>query len=668
MPIEVIEPMRFFKLVTFLLLTTSSAVSLLSQAAMSVPEAATGIDPVAEPVAGDRNLSTATTTAAGPSAVKDSDEYTVVDTTFVDEPPSLENQIVIQGPAGPMLNARNAGDASDYSFLRVAEVRHPQFSRLLRRLNPADSPEAQSPDIAADNDSAGDVVSSEVAQIDAVPVAQADEDLPALETPDADESSPVPESMPESPTAPEIEAADEDAEETDSSPQVPGSIDSDVGSDVGSDADIDSIPDILFADPNPLSYPTIPEEIDVDRNPVITIDQAVELAYQNSQILQRSLLSLEQAGAALDQARAAQLPTVSTGADLTNTQDNGSRTVLGGSVEVNYNLLTGGNRRATIRTAELQQEVSALAVEVQQEAIRLATSNAYYELQDAGEQIRINQSFLEEADRNLRDARLRQEVGVGTRFDTLRAEVQFANARQSLIQSQAAQRVARRDIARVLNLPPTTGITTTPVQVADTWGLTLEDSILLAFQNRSELEQQLLQADITEEQRQIALSAIRPQVGLFARYSAQETLEGASIFTADGDTLTFGARFSMVLFDGGAARAGARQQEIAGEIAEEQFSESLDQVRFDVEQAYFNLQSNRENIATSEVAVVQAQEALELANLRLQAGVGTQLDVLTAQRELTEAEGNNVNAILGYNRARVAIERAVSNISGPFLP
>lgn len=227
MPIEVIEPMRFFKSVTFLLLTTSSAVSLLSQAAMSVPEAATGIDPVAEPVAGDRNLSTATTTAAGPSAVKDSDEYTVVDTTFVDEPPSLENQIVIQGPAGPMLNARNAGDASDYSFLRVAEVRHPQFSRLLRRLNPADSPEAQSPDIAADNDSAGDVVSSEVAQIDAVPVAQADEDLPALETPDVDEGSPVPESMPESPTAPEIEAADEDTEEADPSPQVPGSIDSD---------------------------------------------------------------------------------------------------------------------------------------------------------------------------------------------------------------------------------------------------------------------------------------------------------------------------------------------------------------------------------------------------------------------------------------------------------
>ena len=393
------------------------------------------------------------------------------------------------------------------------------------------------------------------------------------------------------------------------------------------------------------------------------------MAYQNSQALQQSLLTLEQAEAGVAEARAAERPTVSADADLTNTQNDGSSTSLNGGVQLDYNLLTGGGRRASIRTAELQQEISALAVETQQEELRLVTSNAYYALQDAGEQIRINQSFLDEAARNLRDAQLRQEVGVGTRFDTLRAEVQFANARQSLIQSQASQRIARRDISRVLNLPPSAGISTTPVAVAENWPLTLEDSVLLAFQNRSELEQQLLQADVSEQQRQLALSAVRPQVGLFARYGINSFLEGTPFGRDDFDSsVTVGAQFRMSLYDGGAARAAARGQEIGGQIAEEQFGESLDQIRFDVEQAYFNLQANQENIATSEVAVAQAQEALELANLRLQAGVGTQLDVLTAQRELTEAEGNNIDAILGYNRALVAIERAVSNVSGPFLP
>ena len=69
---------------------------------------------------------------------------------------------------------------------------------------------------------------------------------------------------------------------------------------------------------------------------------------------------------------------------------------------------------------------------------------------------------------------------------------------------------------------------------------------------------------------------------------------------------------------------------------------------------------NEENIETARVAVNQAREALVLANLRLDAGVGTQLDVLTAQSELTDAEGNLVSALLGYNRALAALQRAVS--------
>ncbi|MEM8506045.1 MAG: TolC family protein, partial [Cyanobacteria bacterium P01_D01_bin.1] len=289
-----------------------------------------------------------------------------------------------------------------------------------------------------------------------------------------------------------------------------------------SELEIEAVPDSLLADPNPLTFPTTTEEVTIEQNPTITLEQAIELAYRNNQSLQTAILTREQATAAVREARAALRPNVDIGSNLitqestrpTNVpglgpvgEPSGADTTLSGSVEVNYNLLTGGSRRASIRAAELQEQISTLAVEVQQEQIRLNTANAYYDLQDAGEQIRINQSFLEEAERNLRDSRLRQEVGVGTRFDTLRAEVQFANARQSLIQSQSQERVNRRAISQVLNLPPTASITATPVTVAKNWPLDLEESIVLAFQNRAELEQQLYQADLNEEQRKIALAA-----------------------------------------------------------------------------------------------------------------------------------------------------------------
>ncbi|MEL6940748.1 MAG: TolC family protein [Cyanobacteria bacterium J06598_1] len=482
--------------------------------------------------------------------------------------------------------------------------------------------------------------------------AAAEGDLPTLVNPAPEDSDSTETPAVDAPPMPPAESQPVDASEESG----------ESGAENG--AEISELPDILFADPNPLNVPVLPEEVELDKTPVITLDQAVELAYRNNQALQSALLTLEQAEAVVREANAARLPTVSVVSDLSaRLSDGDTRSDLGADLRVDYNLLTGGSRGASIRAAELQREVSALAVEAQQEQIRLTTANAYYALQEAGEQIRIQQAFVNEAERNLRDARLRQEVGVGTRFDVLRAEVQFANAQQSSIQSQSDQQVASRDIARLLNLPPTSGIQSTPVAVAENWPLTLEDSIVLATQNRAELEQQLLQADISEEQRKIALAAIRPQLSLFANFGVDSVLSGGDAFTDDfQEASTVGARFSMSLFDGGTARAQARQRALDGEIAEQQFSENADQIRFDVEQAFFNLDANKKNIATSEIAVAQAQEALELANLRLQAGVGTQLDVLTAQSELTQAESNNVTAILSYNRALAAMQRAVSNL------
>ncbi len=674
--------MRYLKSAAFLLLTASSSVSLLSQSAKAVLEE-----------------------QQRPSV--DASEALIASSAPI--------------PANAITKQQNTLDTTGYNNLQpfISDPQSPKFNQLRQRLSGQGLPleasaVASAPAAGADSEQAN---SKQADSSDSAEMTEAGLTIESfrdmLEATEGQESSPglTQESGTDNSTDalpvladPAMENDTENSEETDS----PAQADSPEGSPpdpatntegipplfepppagpdesipdpaVSDDEEIGELPAILFADPNPLSFPTSVEEVDIDQNYVITIEQAIELAYRNNQTLQAALLSEQQAAAALAEARAALLPSVSSGANITTQEStqpanipglgpvgeaSGLDTTLSGSVDLSYDVLTGGARGANIRAAELQRQVSALAVEAQQEEIRLTTANLYYALQEAGENIRINQSFLDEAARNLRDAQLRQEVGVGTRFDVLRAEVQFANARQSLIQSQSQQQISRRDIARLLNLPPTASISATPVEASEVWPLTLEESVVQAFQNRAELEQQLLQADVSEQQRRAALATVRPQVRLFANYSLQSLLDSDSGFQ---DNYSFGARLNWTLFDGGAARSRARQQEIEGQINEEQFSETLDQVRFDVEQAYFNLQANQENIATSQVAVAQAQEALDLANLRLQAGVGTQLDVLTAQRELTEAEVNNVTAILGYNRALVAIQRAVSNVTVDLL-
>ena len=95
------------------------------------------------------------------------------------------------------------------------------------------------------------------------------------------------------------------------------------------------------------------------------------------------------------------------------------------------------------------------------------------------------------------------------------------------------------------------------------------------------------------------------------------------------------------------------------EIAETQFANFKNLIRFQVEQNYFTLKSSKENIQTNERAVEQAEESLRLARLRFQAGIGTQLEVSNSETDLTRAKSNLLSATIDYNRALISLQRFV---------
>ncbi|MDX1977941.1 MAG: TolC family protein, partial [Pseudanabaenaceae cyanobacterium bins.68] len=99
------------------------------------------------------------------------------------------------------------------------------------------------------------------------------------------------------------------------------------------------------------------------------------------------------------------------------------------------------------------------------------------------------------------------------------------------------------------------------------------------------------------------------------------------------------------------------------DLAETRFESTATQIRLEVESAYLTLDSTRDQIKTSAKAVESAAEALRLARLRLTAGVGTQLEVIRAEEDLTQAEVNRSAAIIGFNRALAALQRSINRIS-----
>ncbi|MBR8833568.1 MAG: TolC family protein [Stigonema ocellatum SAG 48.90 = DSM 106950] len=452
---------------------------------------------------------------------------------------------------------------------------------------------------------------------------------------------------------------------TNSTPIVPTTNPAPAGSSV-------QVPDYLNANPNPLQFPTRPEEVRIQGTQPITLAQALELARRNSQDLQVALLNLERQKYAVREAQAALYPTANLTARVTRSRnsqqeqnargqlvDSPATSNFSSSAEVNYFLYTSGRRLASIRQAEEQQRFYELEVEKTSEDLRLNVTTDYYALQSADEQVRIYQASVLNYQASLRDAQALERAGVGTRFDVLQAQVNLANAQQQLTNAFAQQRIVRRQLSQRLSLPQSVDISAAdPVQLAGLWNQTLEESIVLAFQNRPELAEQLAQRNIAEQQRRQALAQLGPQISLVGQYQLQEPFN-QNIGLKDIYSLQVQA--SLNLFDGGAQRASADQARIQIRIADTQFATQRNTARLQVEDAYFRLQSNLLNVQTSTTALAQARESLRLARLRFQAGVGTQTDVINQEAFLTTAEGNRVTAILDYNRALAQLQRYVTS-------
>lgn len=452
---------------------------------------------------------------------------------------------------------------------------------------------------------------------------------------------------------------------------------------------IPSASDLIRLTPNPdlLNLPTVPENVEIDLNQPITLEQAFALARRNNRDLQLAELQLRQNRAVLEEARAALYPNLTLQADITRTESALARianaelqeqqedagvpdallqtidtdtSIFSTTLQLSYDVFTSGQRSASIRAAAEAVRFAELDVAREAAEVFLNVADSYYNIQQADALVRIGQAAVANAQVSLRDAEALERAGLGTRFDVLRAQVQLANSQQQLTQALSQQRIARRQLAQILSLPATATLSSAdPVQLAGRWTPTLEESIVLALRNRVELPQLLAQRQVALQNRRIARASLAPQVSVATSFNVADELEDAQ---APNFGYAVGAQLGWTLFDGGAARAIAQQQAVNVAIAETQFANFKNLIRYQVELNFFNLQSNFENIQTNSAAVQQAQEGLRLARLRFQAGVGTQLEVSNAEQDLTRAQSNLLSSIVDYNRSLVSLQRFVNNL------
>jgi len=431
----------------------------------------------------------------------------------------------------------------------------------------------------------------------------------------------------------------------------------------------------------PLVVPTTPSQVRIERTQPISLEEALAIANRNNRDIDQAKINVERSRAVIREAEAARLPTVtasgnysfndsaqarlgniSTGFGSANGFGDSSTISqpISGTVGLNYNVYSSGLVETNVKISENQLRIAELELNRITQTVRIAVVTAYNNLQNTDENVKIQAKSVENSQRSLKDTQALERAGVGTRFDVLQSQVQLANSQQALLDAQANQLIARRELARQIEYPTNLDLSAADrIEPTTPWKLTLEDTILLALKNRSELDTQKLQREVARDRARASIARLGPQVGLTANVDTADNFNQAGGFALG---YRFGVNVSISLFDGGVASAQVDQSKSDQALAESRFQQSANQVRFDVEQAFINSQSRRRQIETATRAVEQSTEALRLARLRLSAGVGTQLEVIRAEEDLTRADVNRLQAIVGFNQSISDLQRAVNGL------
>ena len=432
----------------------------------------------------------------------------------------------------------------------------------------------------------------------------------------------------------------------------------------------------------PLQIPPVPPVPSVGAGAPLTLLDAVRRALEQNLTVRQAALAVAIARAQVGQAEAGLWPTVSVGASNTQQTPPGNST-LGGTINipsagitgapftaivpgstppqwnvhgiVNYAVYTGNavQDQIAIAQANLRGQQSAFAATAEQTV--LAVRQAYFNYVQSEGQVAAAQRAVAASQENVRVTQAQVNVGTSPEFNLLQAQVQLAQAQRTLTQAKAAAVLAEQQLAAVVNLPISSAIAATTPMGLPAAPPDVEALVKQGLANRAEVAQAQAAIQAAQAAVDLAAAGLRPNITLTGGPQMQSNTLSSSTPVTWAGTLAL----TLAIFDGGLTRAKVEQARQQLALTRVQLEQTQQTVEEQVRAAYLNLQQAAEQLASAQAGLVAAQEALRIANVRFQAGVGTQLEVVTAIQNLAAADAALVQALFQYNLALAQIDQAV---------
>lgn len=397
----------------------------------------------------------------------------------------------------------------------------------------------------------------------------------------------------------------------------------------------------------------------------LTAVDAVDLALCNNPQTREVWASARAQAALVGVARAAYLPNLDASAGVTRFQNRDNPyTRSSAALTLSWLLADFGQRSANVENASQLLNAAAATQDATVQSLFLAALQTYYAAQAAQAAV-ISANEAERAAReSFQAADARYAVGVATPADRLQAQTALSQATLNRIRAEGDARNALGSLANALGFGAQQGIALAELPAAPvetTFQKEVDALIGEAQARRPDLRAAEAQLKAAEASVDLARAQGRPTISLAAGPSWQES---AGAIT-QGNSI--GLSLNVPLFAGFDTTYRVRSAAAQAEVRAAQRDRLKNQVALDVWRAYQSLTTATQSLKTTADLVASAEQSAKVALGRYKAGVGTVLDLLTAQSALASARLQRIQAQLDWNVYRATLAQAVGALDYTLL-
>lgn len=406
----------------------------------------------------------------------------------------------------------------------------------------------------------------------------------------------------------------------------------------------------------------------------LNLPKTVQMALDYNRDIKNSQYALKRAEYAINQAQAGKKPTVdyNFGAQRSRATDaatySRAASLMGGAnsvsnafsngISVNIPLYTGGLVEGQIDVAKLGKTNAQEEILRVEQATKYSAIQGYYGLLAYQELQGVYHEAVDNLQGHLDNVQAQYNVGTKAKVDVLSSDVSLANAKTTAITADNNVAVAESNLNNILGLPLETKLNLADHQLPfDTYNISLQEATDYAMKYRPEVLQAAIAVQEAERNIDIANAGNRPTVAITGGNDwADNTFPGID---TNKRSWKVAAGVTYSLYDGGATKAKVNQAKQDLLVARETEQKTREAVQLEVKRAYLNIRSAAQKVEETQTVVDQARENYRIQNIRYQAGVGINLDVLDAQLSLNEAQVNHIQALYDYNVGIAKLEQVM---------